>query len=423
MNKQPKIYKQKSYKHRLAKWEKARFAPPPGPDLNPLKPSLIDAVPMRDGIRLYTETFFPIGDERQTEALPVILIRSPYPYSCPSLNDKLNVSSYLQEGFVVIFQLTRGQGMSEGIFRMHSDDIQDGYDCIDWVAGQPWCDGNIGMLGPSYLGSTQLQAARAKHPALKCIMPTAFIGNFTQLFPYLNGIPMRSVFMQWYKVADLERMDDLDAAYGDTALLKHPAWGKAFRHRPLIEAADEVLDGDKLASWEDCIRHPLDDEFWQGIHFTDEELLDLDLPMFFTDGWYDSTIGPIDFFSRLETLQPNNPDRYLLVGPWNHFQTAKNSVDDPATGDRSMPENAAQDLATQRLAFFERYLKGSQDIEVQKDRVRVYITGAKDSDANRWINTSTFPVPGTEKLKFYLHSEGDARSFPSDGSLTLDVAR
>ena len=421
MNKQQKMSEKQSYKDRVADWEKARFAPPPAPDLNPIKPSLTKMVPMRDGVRLYTEVFFPIGNKGQTEGFPVILIRSPYPYSCPSLNGKVGVGRYLDEDFAVVFQLTRGQGMSEGIFRQHSDDIHDGYDCIDWVTKQLWCDGNIGMQGPSYLGSTQLQAARAKHPALKCIMPTAFVGDFTRIFPYLNGIPMRSVFMQWYKVADLDRMDDLDATYGDTALLKHPVWGKAFRHRPLIEAADKILKGDKLASWKDCIRHPLDDDFWQGIHFTDQELLDLDLPIFFTDGWYDSTIGPIDFFSRLEALQPNRSDRYLLVGPWNHYQTANNSVDDPATGDRSMPENAAQDLWSLRLAFFERYLKGNQDVEVQKGRVRVYITGAKGSDANRWINTSTFPVPGTEALKFYLHSEGDARSFPSDGSLTLVV--
>ena len=411
----------KNYEDRLKKWERGRFGPRPEPDLNPTIPTFSCKISMRDGVNLYTEVFLPEPYERPEEGLPTVLIRSPYPYSRPSRNDKLQLTQYLKAGFAVVFQLTRGQGKSEGVFRFFVDDASDGYNCIDWIVQQTWCNGSIGMQGSSYLGSTQLLAARSKHPALKCIMPTAFLGNFTYLFPYMNGIPMRSLFMQWHKVADLESWDDLDAAYGDIALLKHPVWGKAFRHRPLIEAVDEVLDGDKLASWQDCMRHPLDDDFWQGIHFTDEELLDLDLPMFFTDGWYDSTIGPIDFFSRLERLQPNNPDHYLLVGPWNHFQTAKNGLDDPATGDRSMQDNAVQDLAAQRLAFFERYLKGNQDIEVQKDRVRVYITGAKGSDANRWINTSTFPVLGTEELKFYLHSEGDARSFPSDGSLTLDV--
>ena len=421
MSKQPEIIKNKSYKDRLAEWEKARFAPPPAPDLNPLKPSLTHMVSMRDGTRLYTEVFLPTGDEQTEGGFPVVLMRSPYPYSCPSLNDKLNVGRYLEEEFVVVFQLTRGQGESEGAFSMFRDDMNDGYDCIDWVTKQLWCDGNVGMQGSSYLGSTQLLAAKSKHPALKCIMPTAFIGDFTRLFPYMNGIPMRSLFMQWHKVADLVRWDDLDAAYGDMALVKHPAWGKAFRHRPLIEAANEVLDGDKLTSWQDSIQHPMADNFWRDIHFSDKELLELDLPIFFTDGWYDSTIGPIDFFTRLEALNPNRSDRYLLVGPWNHYQTATNSADDPANGDRPMPENAAQDLVAQRLAFFERYLKGNQSAKVQENRVHVYITGAKGSDANRWINASTFPVPDTETLNFYLHSEGDARSFPGNGGLTLDV--
>ena len=409
------------YADRLAAWEKGRFAPPPEPELHPFAPTFTDMVPLRDGVRLYTEVFLPKEHEKNTTAYPTVLIRSPYSYSRPSRNDKFSLRQYLDSGFAVVFQLTRGQGKSEGVFHFFLDDVLDGYDCLDWVAEQHWCDGNIGMQGPSYLGSTQLLAARTQHPALKCIMPTAFVGNFTQLMPFLNGIPGLQVPMQWNKVADVESMDQLDAAYGDPALLKHPVWGKAFRHRPLIEAADEVLTGDKLESWKAFMSHPQDDEYWADVHFTDEELLALDLPMFFTDGWYDSTIGPIDFFTRLETLQPDNPDRYLLVGPWNHFQTGRNSADDPPNGDRATAANAAQDLVTQRLAFFERYLKGNKKTIVQQDRARVYVTGAQGSDANRWINAPTFPVPGTETVKFYLHSEGDARSFPSDGVLTGEM--
>ena len=404
---------EKSYESRLADWQKAKFAPPPEKPLTPAEPTLTEMVSMRDDIRLYTEIFLPV----QSKACPVILMRSPYPYSRPSRNDKHPLSRYQKAGYAVVFQLTRGQGKSEGDFHFFRDDIDDGFDTVQWISEQIWSDGKVGMMGSSYLGGTQLLAARARPEALKCIMPTAFVGNVTQCFPFANGVPKKAPYMQWHQVLDAERMADLDIAFYDMNALHHPLWGPAFRKRPLIDAADEVLNGDKLASWRETMSHPLDDEFWQDVHFTDQQLADLDLPIFFTDGWYDTTIGPVDFFTRLEKIQPENPDRYLLVGPWDHSQTSSSSQPGDNNGDRILPDNGAIDHADQRLAFFDRYLKEDQAVLVQQDRVRVYITGAADSEANIWKHFPTLPVPGTEYQKLYLHSQGDARSFLVMGCL------
>ena len=91
-----------NYKERLAAWEKAQFSPPPEPPLSPLKPSLIEKVPLRDGVRLYTEIFLPPGAEttvKQNTAFPVILCRSPYPYSRFSRSGgKGNIPRYLAAG-------------------------------------------------------------------------------------------------------------------------------------------------------------------------------------------------------------------------------------------------------------------------------------------------------------------------------------
>ena len=398
---------QDTYASRLTAWQKAKFAPPPEKPLTPAEPTQSAMMPMRDGIRLYSEIFLPASPK----ACPVILMRSPYPYSRPSRNDKHPLIRYLKAGYAVVFQLTRGQGKSEGDFHFLRDDIDDGYDTIQWIAEQTWSNGKVGMMGPSYLGGTQLLAAKAKPSALKCIMPTAFIGNATQCFPFANGVPKKAPYMQWHQVLDAERSDDMDVAFYDINALHHPLWGSAFRKRPLADAADQVLSGDKLASWRETISHPLDDEFWQDVHFTDQQLADLDLPIFFTDGWYDTTIGPVDFFTRLEKIQPENPDRYLLVGPWDHYQTSSSSQPGDNNGDRILPGNAGCDHADIRLAFFDRYLKDDKTSIVQEDRVRVYITGAADSEANIWKNFPTLPAPGTEYQKLYLHSQGDARSF------------
>lgn len=411
-----------TYQARLSEWSRARFSPPPEPELKPIKPTLVEKVTMRDGVRLYTEIFLPVatGDKSGagSDVFPVILSRSPYPFGCPSRHDTRSISRYTEAGYAVVFQLTRGQGQSEGEFHFFKDDAEDGYDCIEWLAKQLWCNGNVGMEGSSYLGNTQLLAARTKPAALKCIMPTAFIGNCTRLFPFSNGVPSKAGYMQWHQVVDAERWDDMDLAYGDMNALGHPKWGEALHKRPLIDAANDVLSGDKLANWKATIANPLDNEFWESVHFTDDQLAALDLPMFFTDGWYDMTVGPINYFTRLEKIRPGkNQDSYLLIGPWNHQQTYMNSQPEEFDGERVLPENAAADLTAMRIAFFDRYLKNLVDTKIQEDRVRVFITGASNSEANIWKSLPTFPAPSTEYKAFYLHSKGGANTSFSDGIL------
>jgi uncharacterized protein len=408
-----------TYDERLQKWEINRFSPPPAPDPQPTQPSDVQHMPMRDGITLYTEIFLPESRANRESAYPVVLLRSPYPYTCPSRNDRRPFKRYLDEAYAVVFQITRGLGLSEGVYHFFRDDVNDGYDCIEWIAKQPWCNGNIGMEGASYSGSTQLLAARRKPPALKCIMPTAFVGNFTQCFPFSYGVPNKGSYLQWHQLLNADRPDDLEVGYGDMNVLNHPTWGAAFRKRPLVDAAEDVLSGDKREAWRETITNPLDNEYWAPVHFTDNELAELDIPIFFTDGWYDLTVGPIDFFTRLEKTHPQRADRYLLVGPWNHFQTYASSQPGENDGDRTLPNNGAVDMVALRLEFFDRYLKGkgSKGEKLQEDRVRVYITGAKNSNANLWKHFPTFPAPGTEQKRLYLHSQGDARSFPGDGTL------
>ena len=134
------------YQARLTAWKEAQFSPSPEPPLSPLKPTLIEQVPLRDGARLYTEIFLPSEAAASASTFPVILCRSPYPYSCFSRSGgKSNIPKYLAAGYAVVFQLTRGQGQSEGQFHRYKDDVNDGYDAIQWLAEQAWCNGRVGM--------------------------------------------------------------------------------------------------------------------------------------------------------------------------------------------------------------------------------------------------------------------------------------
>jgi hypothetical protein len=50
-------------------------------------------------------------------------------------------------------------------------EARDGYDAVEWIAAQPWCDGNVGMWGVSYPGITSLSTAALRPPHLKAIVP------------------------------------------------------------------------------------------------------------------------------------------------------------------------------------------------------------------------------------------------------------
>jgi predicted acyl esterase len=99
-------------------------------------------VPMRDGVKLSTQILFPQVKQKQ---YPVVLLRTPY-----KKERRVEQYSYLVEnGYVLVLQDVRGRFGSEGIFEPFVNEGKDGYDAIEWIAQQAWCDGNIGMIGSS----------------------------------------------------------------------------------------------------------------------------------------------------------------------------------------------------------------------------------------------------------------------------------
>ncbi len=118
-------------------------------------------VPMRDGVELSADVYRPQADGRY----PVILARTPYLKS----NVKIP-AGYVERGYVVVWMDVRGRGDSDGIFTPYRSEGRDGYDAIEWCAAQPWCDGNVGTLGGSYLGRIQWLAALEQPPHLRTMV-------------------------------------------------------------------------------------------------------------------------------------------------------------------------------------------------------------------------------------------------------------
>src|SRR5687767_9927924 len=141
-------------------------------------------VPMRDGTRLTTFVYLP---RTAGPRYPVILQRTPSGITSsegrantdfthgwlPSPDAPMRGSilrgyrNIVARGYAAVYQDTRGRYGSEGEDRVYADDAEDGYDTLEWIAGQPWCNRMIGMSGSSAGATTTFAAASQRHPSLR----------------------------------------------------------------------------------------------------------------------------------------------------------------------------------------------------------------------------------------------------------------
>ncbi len=123
-------------------------------------------VEMRDGTVLRADVWRPA----EGPPAPAVLFRTPYGKSPLGLAT-LTPAQCVDRGYAAVVQDTRGRFASEGEWAPldWSQEGPDGYDTVEWTAGQPWCDGNVAMAGTSYQAIVQWLAAMEKPPHLRAI--------------------------------------------------------------------------------------------------------------------------------------------------------------------------------------------------------------------------------------------------------------
>jgi len=119
-------------------------------------------IPMQDGVKLAADVYLPDPDVHGPGPYPAILVMMPY-----NKTGMAGLTAYFQTiGYAVVIQDTRGRFASEGDYRPYETAGVDGYDTIEWIADQSWCNEKVGTFGPSAMGIAQLLTAETQPPHL-----------------------------------------------------------------------------------------------------------------------------------------------------------------------------------------------------------------------------------------------------------------
>lgn len=339
-------------------------------------------VVMRDGVHLSANVFLPAEHAH----LPAILVRTPYGKGSALI---ANYRAFVERGYAVVVEDVRGRYDSEGIFDPLTQEPEDGDDTINWIARQTWSNGKVGMIGGSYLGIAQWQAALRNNPHLKAIFPVVSgDDDYRDRFYSTGGAIKLGHRLEWLA-------ENLKApGY-------QPDFNKFIWHLPL-RSADQAATGRTVDFYARAMDHPAFDSFWRGLSIR-ENLDRIHIPVFAVGGWYDNYVeSDLDAYSGLHKSSGLNR---ILIGPWPHNMSYKFPEVDfgPAA---SVPVRHLQ------LEWFDQWLMGKDSDLVSKPPVEVFLMGA-----DKWLEAREWPPAEARPKILYLNSNGHANGLEGDGSL------
>ncbi len=322
---------------------------------------------MPDGVELLADRWYPTNVGAGLP--PTVLLRSPYGRRQLGMIGRL----FAERGYQVVIQSCRGTFGSGGDWVPIRNEPVDGPATHEWIAGQPWFDGNLFTFGPSYLGITQWSAATDPNPALKGMALNVTSSRFHDLV-YPGGAFALETSLTWiYGTAHQEmgwrtvlrtmrRTPDVVAKGG--AVL------------PLRDSDSAILPN-QVEFFQDWMAHEkVDDEWWSVTdHSKDRSKV---VPVTSVGGWYDIFLLPQ--VADYEALVAAGRSARLTIGPWTHGSPGAMRV-----------------VLRDALEFYDEQVKGRA---VKRQPVRLFIMGAK-----RWQDFASWP-PQAEQQKWYLGQGG-----------------
>lgn len=365
-------------------------------------------VVMRDGIALASDVYRPADDGRH----PVVLMRLPYNKEQPVLlflaGDILRIA---QAGYAVVVQDCRGTYQSGGEFDPYFQEADDGVDTIAWAAAQAWSSGDVGMMGASYYGATQLLAAIKNPPALKAIAPFITTDQYYEKWTYQGGAFQLGFILQWatatFGVGEaVRRLSHGQATGADigAAIQAGDEVDERYWHLPLSDLPELADLAPYVSDW---IAHPDYDDYWRAIAPC-EHYESITVPALNFGGWYDLFLGGT--LANYQAMKPTLAQK-LVIGPWVH------GYNGGVFAERNfglLAHDGVADVTTDQIRWFDHWLKGEDNGVETEPPVKLFIMGL-----DAWREEQDWPLPDTQWRKFYLHSDGQAAS--NSGELSTDI--
>lgn len=366
---------------------------------------------MRDGVQLAAHVHLPseVGGP-----WPVLLLRTPYDKASSVTLVMFELARALERGYAVVVQDTRGRFGSEGLFWPFQPEIEDGYDTVQWVSSQDFCDGDVVMAGSSYLGATQWLAALSGHPALRAIAPALSASDYFEGWTYQGGAFQLAFNLFWALVhlAPEERKRRGELSSSATAPTYSRDTGEAgdwpaaqasletaggwLRRRPLgdieplREAAEfyfDWLDGDRR-----------DASLWAAIS-PERNAARIRCPVLAITGWYQLFLrGGYTGFSAARAgaaTQVARERSALVIGPWQNSVPGSRNTH---AGEVDFGASAGIDFEGIQLDFFDGVLGRSA---TRPPRVRYFTMGG-----NEWRQSAEWPPRGTAWTPLYAAGSG-----------------
>lgn len=320
---------------------------------------------MRDGAKLAANVYKPAGKG----PWPVIITRTPYykdgrpdPKNDPDGSKgraalAAQARHYTDAGYVFVLQDVRGKGHSQGFYAAFENDIEDGYDSVEWAGTQPWSNGKVGITGGSAMGITGNEAAMANPPHLKAayivVAPFDLLQN-----SYMGGVLKEKDVIGWMQQQGV---------------------------------SEDVLDQQR--------RRVADDVIWNRTAMSTNRKY-IQIPIYNVGGWYDIfNHGNISNFEYLQNQGAKGArgNQKLMMGPFGHG---------PLSGGLEYPGFDRLTLASdQELRWFDYWLKGVDNGIMDEPPVTYYMMAGAEKGAlspkNRLMVSANWP-PANREVRYYL---------------------
>ncbi len=372
-------------------------------------------VETRDGVGLSTDVYRPADPdtgEPIDEPAPALLERTPY-----DKRDRTRIEEkgrwFAKRGYVVALQDVRGRFESEGEFYLLINEAEDGADTVEWLASRPYCDGQVGTMGTSYMAWVQNALATQDPDGLAAMFVNQGAASAWEATLRHNG----AIELRWFTWAltigggfakraledpDVQRLlanvDTGDLLDGEPILPGQ----SPLRHLPNYEEYffDYATSGGEAEMWSD-----------PSIDFVSYYDESADVPTVYSGAWYDSYgKATVDNFVALRERKES--DHFLIMGPWTHG--GQGTWTRTYSGEADFGEAAVTDHLETHLDFFDHYLKGAETWADQPP-VEYFRMGTGDGSKNgderlsyggEWNTAEEWPLPDTEFTTYFAHEGG-----------------